>query len=33
MQPWSCFGAEGVEKILQHEDTLDFNAFTCKYGF
>jgi hypothetical protein len=33
MQAWRIFEAKGLEDSLQHEDTLDFNAFTCKIDF
>jgi hypothetical protein len=33
MQAWRIFGAKGFEDSLQHENMLDFNAFTCKMDF
>jgi hypothetical protein len=33
MRAWRIFGAKGLEDSLQHEDTLDFNALTCKVDF
>jgi hypothetical protein len=33
MQAWGIFGTKGLENSSQHEDTLDFNAFTCKMDF
>jgi hypothetical protein len=32
MQAWRIFGAKGFEDVLQCENMLDFNAFTCN-GF
>jgi hypothetical protein len=33
MQAWNFFEAEALEDSSQHEDILDFNAFTCKMDF
>jgi hypothetical protein len=33
MQAWRIFEAKDLENSLQHEDTLDFNALTCKTNF
>jgi hypothetical protein len=33
MQAWRISEAKGLEDSLQHENTLDFNALTCKIDF
>jgi hypothetical protein len=33
MQAWKVFGTKGIEDFSQHEDTLNFNALTCKVDF